>query len=258
MSTKVVTSDTTPYLSKLISFESERNVYIYGKLCLPRISTRLGLVLFHGGKAGSSKRFNFLQPALAKNGIASLAIDFRGKGKSSEIYERSTLNDRLVDAKAAINFFTNYLKQVRIGILGVSLAGDTVRLLKELSAVKTILLIGPVAVSDNLTNMFPPHKAYGLSKKTNSWKESTVFSLLKNFKGSKLIIYGDKENIATPEIIEDFKRAVVDSGQFVILKNAGHNPFLVDKKATEEIRKEQTVSRQKTINILIRFLRKHF
>lgn len=243
------------YSSKQIFFESEKDVRIHGQIYLPVLAPRIGLVLYHGGQAGSSKRFEFLQPILAENGIASLAIDFRGKGQSSGTYERSTLDERLVDARAAIEFFTKYLDKIQIGILGVSLGGDTVRLLEEFSEIKTIILIGPVAVSHNLTHVSPPHKAHSLSKKTDTWKDSKAFPLLKSFQGSKLVIYGDKEDAAKPEIIEEFRKAVRDTGKFVVLKNTGHNPFLVDREATEVIRKEQISARKRTVDVIIQFLK---
>lgn len=249
--------NTKNYTSKSISFNLEKDINIYGKLYLPQKPRNLGLILFHGGKAGTSERFIYLQPALAKEGIANLAIDFRGKGKSSGTYEKSTLNNRIHDAKAAIHFLAKYVQPIHIGIIGLSLAGDMVRLLNEFPDLKIIILIGPVATYQTLVDISPPHIAHVISKKENTWKDSTVFSLLRNFSGSKLVIYGDKEDIATPEMIEEFRKSVLSSGQFVLLKNTGHNPFIIDKKVEKRVRLEQINTRKKVTDIIIKFAKEH-
>lgn len=240
--------------SKTVKFKSGGNYSIYGKVFLPPQSTSKGLILFHGGKAGSSKRFELLQPALAIAGIGNLAINFRGRGESSGVYKKSTLNDRLTDSRAAIRFFKKHADLNEIGIIGISLGADAVRLLREDLEIKIIILVGPVAVSEKFVNVSPPHRANIISSKDSSWRTSPILSLLSNFKNPKLIIYGEKEDVASPEMIKAFKKSASNSGKFITLTNAKHNPFIVDDTVQEE-QKQQEATREKMIKLIVTFVK---
>lgn len=68
--------------------------------------------------------------ALAKDGIASLRIDFRGFGKSDGDTGATTIDGQLADAKAAAAFLAKQpgVDAKRLGILGFSLGGGVATL----------------------------------------------------------------------------------------------------------------------------------
>ncbi len=63
--------------------------------------------------------------ALAKNGIASLRIDFRGSGESDGKFEDITVETEITDAQAALDFLSanKSVDGKRISLMGMSLGG---------------------------------------------------------------------------------------------------------------------------------------
>lgn len=241
------------YFYSLVLIDSTNDILLHGKMCIPNSNIKLGLVLYHGGQEGSRERFEDMQPALATHGIATLAIDFRGRGSSTGSYEASSVDNRLDDASAAYKFFKDHLKLDKVGILCLSLAADEVRLLDQFGDIGVIILIGPVAVSNQLTQISPPHIGHVQSKKTNTWSDSRVFNLLESFKGPKLVIYGEYDNSALPEMIRKFQKAV-GSENIITIDNAQHNPLIINSNATELEHSIQIAARNKTIETVVKFL----
>ncbi|WP_027664873.1 alpha/beta hydrolase family protein [Rhizobium leguminosarum] len=69
--------------------------------------------------------FGRAAPVLAKNGIASLRIDFRGSGESDGKFEDMTVETEITDAQAALNFLStnDSVDGKRISLMGMSLGG---------------------------------------------------------------------------------------------------------------------------------------
>lgn len=69
--------------------------------------------------------FGRAAPVLAKNGIASLRIDFRGSGESDGKFENMTVETEITDAQAALDFLStnDSVDRKRISVLGMSLGG---------------------------------------------------------------------------------------------------------------------------------------
>ncbi|MBY5788406.1 alpha/beta hydrolase family protein [Rhizobium leguminosarum] len=69
--------------------------------------------------------FGRAAPVLAKNGIASLRIDFRGSGESDGKFEDMTVETEITDAQAALDFLStnDSVDGKRISLMGMSLGG---------------------------------------------------------------------------------------------------------------------------------------
>lgn len=109
-----------------VSFRTEDGWTIYGNFRVPQISAAKvpAVVLLH---SGLTDRYVFqdLEVALAKEGLAVLNIDWRGKGKSTgkgQYFELSKEErDRgYLDVKGAVNFLASQpnIDSDRIGVLG--------------------------------------------------------------------------------------------------------------------------------------------
>lgn len=102
---------------------------VAGTLNLPEGATDAPAVLMLHGFGSSRDEVGGMYAreaaALAKEGIASLRIDFRGFGKSDGDTGATTVDGQLADAKAAAAFLAKQpgIDPKRLGILGFSLGG---------------------------------------------------------------------------------------------------------------------------------------
>lgn len=102
---------------------------VAGTLHLPRGAGKApGIVMCHGFTGNRIEaHFVFVKTsrALARAGIASLRIDFRGSGESEGEFGRMTVPGEIADARAAIRALLHHprIERRRIGILGLSLGG---------------------------------------------------------------------------------------------------------------------------------------
>jgi pimeloyl-ACP methyl ester carboxylesterase len=108
---------------------------VAGTLNLPDGATRAPAVLMLHGFGSSRDEVGSMYAreaaALAKEGIASLRIDFRGFGKSDGDTGATTIDGQLADAKAAAAYLASQkgIDPQRLGVLGFSLGGGVATLL---------------------------------------------------------------------------------------------------------------------------------
>lgn len=102
---------------------------------------------FGGNKVGKYRLFVRMSEMLAKNGIASLRMDFRGAGDSEGDFSDMSIQSQLEDALSAIKYIGEHaqIDRNRIGILGRSLGGSIAVLTAgHASFVKSLVLWAPV------------------------------------------------------------------------------------------------------------------
>lgn len=112
-----------------ITFENEGQ-RIFGVLHLPKeVKGPVPAVLFchgfGGSKIGSFRLFVRQAERLAKAGIASLRVDFRGSGDSEGRFDEVTLGREVSDALKALEYLRGLdaIDPERIGLLGRSFGG---------------------------------------------------------------------------------------------------------------------------------------
>lgn len=102
---------------------------VFGMLHLPTHGKKVpGVVICHGlagTKCGSGRIYVKLAEELAKNGIASLRIDFRGCGDSEGNFEDTTVESQIADALLALEYMQHHprIDPHKIGIYGCSFGG---------------------------------------------------------------------------------------------------------------------------------------
>ena len=148
---------------KEVSFKTEDGFTIYGNLRMPDDASEdqpvAGAVLLHSGLSDRNVLYD-LEMDLARNNIAVLNIDWRGRGKSKGkgIYfflDEEQQNNAYLDAKAAINFLAKQdgVDENRMGVFGTVLgavygsgagAGD--------QRIKTMVLVSSYSTSQNVTD----------------------------------------------------------------------------------------------------------
>ncbi|CCB86319.1 MULTISPECIES: alpha/beta hydrolase family protein [Parachlamydia] len=161
---------------------------LFGILHRPLISPPYPAILichgFGGDKLGRNHLYLILAQLLAKEGIATLRIDFRGCGDSEGNFNEVTFENLLSDAKASLDFLQQdtCIDQNRLGVLGRSLGGAlAVLLASHTNAFKTICLWAPLFTAEDwkekwkiLQKVKDPHQKEELMR-VNGKKASFTF-----------------------------------------------------------------------------------
>lgn len=209
---------------------------IIGRLTIPD-NPRVAILFLHGGKPGTKERFSYAQDQLCSKGIASLAIDFRGVGESGGDFEDGSLNHRLKDVQAALDFLRKYSKKKFI--CGSSMGGHVaVRLANSNTDVAGLILAYAAAYSEEAEDKPLNNQFTEVIRKDNSWKGSPIFSLLTKWFKPILVLYGENDQVIPQGVIEEYKKATKRNGEFYILENGGHRLFefeTIEQKAVAEV-----------------------
>ena len=102
---------------------SEGRTRLYGSLRVPRDGTGCpGLVFLHGSGPATHADWNDEAEQFAAAGIASLAYDKQGSGRSEGDWTAQTFDDRAREALAALRFLKEQpgIDAARVGLLGMS------------------------------------------------------------------------------------------------------------------------------------------
>jgi pimeloyl-ACP methyl ester carboxylesterase len=197
-------------------------------------------VLFIAGGGNVPRKdghYPALQEEMLERGITSLAFDFRGVGESEGVLNETSLNTRVEDAKAALDF----LKQdstTPIFLSGTSM-GAPVAIQMADESIKGILLIVAAAYSlEARDKKFGPEFSE-IIRKPESWKGSPDFEKLRQFGGKILHAYGTEDQVIPADISKTYADIVaLKGGEVVMLEGIGHK-FLKDElnvKARENLR----------------------
>ncbi len=106
---------------------------------------------FAGTKVGRYRLYVRLAEALAKQGIATLRLDFRGCGDSEGSFSDTTLEGQVADAMCGLEFLTKHpnIDPNRIGVLGRSLGGPvSVLATRRFAQAKSLVLWAAVFHGD--------------------------------------------------------------------------------------------------------------
>lgn len=127
-----------------------RGVSVPGILTVPEAKGRVPLVVMahgHGGSKEEAGGFTAIAEALARNGIASIRVDFPGCGESAEPFTENNLGAMLADIDAARDFAVASadVDERRIGIFGYSMGGRLAILSSVRFGYKAMSLLAPVA-----------------------------------------------------------------------------------------------------------------
>ena len=80
----------------------------------------------HGGNRNEGSGYTAIAEALAKQGIASIRMDFPGCGQSTEPFTMNTLSNMKADVLAAVDYAKANLPVTTVGVFGYSMGGRIV------------------------------------------------------------------------------------------------------------------------------------
>lgn len=152
-------AEVTP-ASEDITYES-RGVQIPATVVLPDGEGPYSLVIMvhgHGGSRQENIGFPAIAEALAKQGIATIRMDFPGCGDSTEDFSLNTQSNMKQDIINGFNYMTdNYpVDESKVGVFGYSMGGRlTLELIDdEAFPIAAAALLAPAADTDDLKNLF--------------------------------------------------------------------------------------------------------
>jgi len=241
-----------------------KGLHLYGMLHVPEGQQPFpALALFHGfggTRIEPHRLFVKASRLLAREGIASLRLDFRGSGDSEGDFRSMTLSGEIQDAKAALTFLRSQsqVNPDRLGVLGLIMGGYVAAAVAAQDPTLKALVLW--AASARGSSYFPfYHHLSGKNRKeweTNGERDfggnllSAEFlqdgatlpdplPLLQNFPGKALILHGEKDATVPTEEAQIFKNALGEKGTLQLIKGADHT---FNKSSWESELLETTVS----------------
>ena len=240
-----------------ITYES-RGVQIPATVVLPDGEGPYSLVIMvhgHGGSRQENIGFPAIAEALAKQGIATIRMDFPGCGDSTEDFSLNTQSNMKQDIINGLNYMTaNYpLDESKIGVFGYSMGGRLILELidDEAFPIAAAALLAPAADTDDLKNLFGGQESWDqLKSEAGSSSEGYVrfttfygeeqhlskewFSDLEKYEGTSLIgkaaekydhpalvIYAADDEVVSPGVSAAVAEAL--NAQVVITPADGHS-----------------------------------
>jgi dienelactone hydrolase len=189
----------------------------------------------HGGTRDEAGGFARVAEELARNGIASIRVDFPGCGESTEPFTANTLTNMLADIRAARGFAVSHpqVDTGRVGILGYSMGGRLALLATSQDDYSTVVLWAPAAGngSDSMLDFLGGQRSYeqlkaqaeeaGHAVLDTLWgatqhlslewfidlENSDTQSAASEFEGALLVLYASDDRVVSPQ----FGKAVVES-----------------------------------------------
>ncbi len=222
---------------------------IPGVLTIPGVhegETFPAVVMLHGTGSNKDEAGNgyvAAAPELAKNGVASLRIDFMGSGDSIFTYAHYNYTSATIDAKAAADYLAEQegVDADKLAVMGWS-QGGTNALLAAAAHPETFKAVVTWSGALDLSTMFEDFdKAYAEAKKNESYemtfdwrdslnvgerwfkevKETDVLKTIKGLETPLLAINGDKDDVVLPENADKIAGAV-KNGRTCLIEGADH------------------------------------
>ncbi|MGX8834291.1 alpha/beta hydrolase family protein [Amedibacillus sp. YH-ame6] len=166
------------YKEENVTISSKRDTKIHATLTLPSEENKDGyplVLLAHGfmGSRDESGSFTEVSQNLAKEGIASIRIDFPGCNESEEAFTDYTIDNMLDDVSTSLEYVKKQttINEDKIGLLGYSMGGRIASLSLETMDVNTLVLWAPAASDGLSAGIFMGDEAF-LTQKIEESKES--------------------------------------------------------------------------------------
>jgi len=204
-----------------------------------------GVVFYHGAQS-SRKNYLPICQDLANQGLAALAFDFRGCGKSSGKLEQLSLVERGIDAQEALNFLMRHPKMDRqkIGICGVSMGAPQAVLM---AALKDALKDGNVCFlvlrAPAVYNNWYEGEKFNTYKQTyearGDWQGSITFRYIGYFRGDLLVVESEHDEVIPHRVVEHYlsRAKKARSRELYVIKGASHNLGDADSPYRQEFKR---------------------
>ncbi len=220
-----------------IVLNPEKNISLSAYFVEPKQVSKCIIFLPGGGKTIGNERFKNWQDKLIDEEVVSVSLDFSGVGLSSGDLTKQTLEKRIKEAECVTRWIVDKYPNIPITVLGVSMGGYVaLGLVEKLENVfNKVILQVPAAYSRKAHNLNFDDNFTKELRTLNSWNDSYSFYWWKNFKGKKLLIANERDEVIPYDIIERYRRIGEDGSNFSLatILGASHNVF-GDKRLSDE------------------------
>lgn len=217
-------------MKEKVFFTSGSNVLAAAVYLPEKKKKNIGLLFLHGGGSAAKERYSTLQEFLAGKGYPSFAFDFQGVGESNGTFTEGTLRNRMADAVRAFEAFSNYVPTIIP--VGCSMGGHVAVRLTEEKHVPGLILLYAAAYPEEAEDK-PLNEAFTNSIRNNErWKGSPVFSVLRQFSGNVLILYGEHDTVIPKGVQTMYNSSVTGTRRFAVIPNAPH--LLLSEEASRK------------------------
>ncbi len=201
----------------------------------------------HGGSRQEGGGYQRLAEALARQGVATIRMDFPGCGDSTESFVQNNLSNMLLDLKAARDYVAakQEIDDTRIGLLGYSMGGRLTTLLaaddpryKVMALWTPAVLNGAQRELREFTMLGGPSTYSMLKQKAakdgfaeyetrwgaklklgSRWfadiENTLPMDAIARFEGSLMVLYGDADDVVYPSTSEAVIAAATNSSEVV-------------------------------------------
>lgn len=155
--------------------------------------TDLPTTLFlHGASTAMKDRIKYFADYFVEKGMPLIAIDFSGHGESTGKLHESSLQKRINEAHAAIEYMD---PDKKLTIMGSSMGGHIALEMLKTWRVETLVLFCPAVYSDESVPLQFDSGFTEAIRKENSRENSALFDELQKFMGRLFIIIGDLDGV---------------------------------------------------------------
>lgn len=171
------------------------------------IREKHALLIIYGGSKNFSRRLinQYFAKEFPAHDITVFTFDFRGMFENSVPFCETGLHTRIEDASEVVELVLQDRKPSNISILGISMGGYIAVHLTKYNP-KNLILVAPAAydknIIENQINFKDPERNFtNAIRKTNSWHNSDVFPILRDYNGSLLIVRFENDEIVPDRIL---------------------------------------------------------
>lgn len=195
-------------------------------------------LFLHGAGTSTQTRAQYLMEKLLDHEINSFGFDFSGHGESSGALQESSLQKRVNQAAAAMQFLDSHAP---ISVYGSSMGGHiAIRLLERFKNIQTLTLFVPGVYDGSAFEIPFTNNFSEIIRTKDSWKNSETFEILENFTGNLLIFAGEQDEVIPRELITmlDDHSPLTRKKEIVWLPNCNHamqNHIAADPQLTQKV-----------------------
>lgn len=209
-------------IESTFSLTCERQA-LHATLVTGRECSRDPYILFlHGGGAGtSSQGTRYLQEALAREKVPSLAFDFSGHGRSDGRMESSGLKRRHQEAC----LMAEHMNPLRVrAVVGTSMGGHTACQMLQVVNPDVLILFCPAAYERAAEEVKFGEDFRRVIRSTQQFSDSPAFEPLRKFQGHVLIFYGSEDMVIPDAVKESYASCAQNAKgvQYVKIRGAEH------------------------------------
>lgn len=149
-------------------------------------------LFLHGASTAMKDRIKYFAEEFVERDMPLMAIDFSGHGESTGKLNESSLQKRIHEAHAAMEFLD---PEKKLTIIGSSMGGHIALEMLKTWRVETLILFCPAVYSDESIPLQFDSWFTEAIRKENSWESSSLFDELQKFTGRLFIIIWDQDSV---------------------------------------------------------------